>query len=105
MTVSTAAAAGSEPPLTERQIRRRAERARAAARAAEQSDRGAANEQSDRGAANQLLFEANDTDDILRLIEADDELSAVNVATALHRLAAVNKRRRAGRDALLRDKR
>ena len=34
-----------------------------------------------------------------------DSSHAVNVATALHRLAVINKRRRAGRDALLRDAR
>ena len=34
-----------------------------------------------------------------------DQLSAVNVATALHRLAVINKTNRAGRDSLLRDAR
>ena len=53
---------------------------------------------------NHKITQAPDTDAVLDLVTAGNA-SAVNVATALHRLAAINKHRRAGRDALLRDPR
>ena len=53
---------------------------------------------------NQKLEKARDTETILKL-STDEDLTPVNVATALHVLAKINKVRRAGRDALLRDSR
>ena len=50
---------------------------------------------------NQKLEKARDTETILKL-STDEDLTPVNVATALHVLAKINKVRRAGRDALLR---
>lgn len=58
------------------------------------------------GAINQKLVDARDKDLVLVLVMANRKLmNAVNVATALHRLASIEKRRRAERDALLRDAR
>jgi len=54
---------------------------------------------------NVRILKAPTSEDVLSLVEADDDLSSVNVATALHRLAVINKRQRAARDALLRDRR
>ena len=60
------------------------------------------------GYVNRLIVKATESKSILKLVSSDDGLvvtSPVNVATALHKLAAINKHKRAGRDALLRDKR
>jgi len=55
---------------------------------------------------NRQLARAKDTEDILKLVaESHEEMSPVNIATANHRLAVINKRKRASRDRLLRDKR
>ena len=52
------------------------------------------------------LIKVKDSEAALGLVETHvDAMNEVNVATSLHRLAVVNKRRRAGRDALLRDPR
>jgi len=62
-----------------------------------------------RGEADREIAFAKDSDTVLRLWSLDKHVEEVhqtsNVAAALHRLAVINKRRRAGRDALLRDKR
>lgn len=55
---------------------------------------------------NKKLAKGKQNDDVLSLVEANvDTLNGQNVATALHRLAIINKRKRAGRDALMRDRR
>ena len=53
---------------------------------------------------NKLISKARDNQSVLK-IAADEgrRLGGVNIATAMHRLAAINKRNRVGRDALLRD--
>jgi len=54
----------------------------------------------------QFLEGATEVEPVLRLAELQYEtLDADNVASALHRLAVINKRRRAGRDVMLRDQR
>ena len=60
------------------------------------------------GYVNRLIVKATDSKSILKLVDSKDGLvvsSPVNVATALHKLASINKLKRAGRDALIRDKR
>ena len=52
---------------------------------------------------NRSILRAKVSEEILSIDV--DQLSAVNVATALHRLAVINKTNRAGRDSLLRDAR
>merc|ERR1719201_629553 len=55
---------------------------------------------------NGRLFKAQDSNAVLSLVDDNFEtLTAVNFATALHKLATITKRRRAGRDAMLRDRR
>jgi len=54
-------------------------------------------------ATNRMIRSLKDSEALLAL--DIEELNSINVATTLHRLAVVNKRRRAGRDALLRDAR
>lgn len=54
---------------------------------------------------NKQLFKAKDSDTVLQVYEAHENLNAVNVATALHRLATINKKDRAGRDKLWGDER
>ena len=53
---------------------------------------------------NQAIGKSSDTKAVLKLVGKYDNMNALNVATALHRLARINKRARAGRDALVRDK-
>lgn len=61
-------------------------------------------ELSERAAFNQEIARARTTTDVLAIVDSPSaNLTAVNVATALHRLAVLNKRNRAGRDVLLRD--
>ncbi|EOD39201.1 hypothetical protein EMIHUDRAFT_223685 [Emiliania huxleyi CCMP1516] len=58
------------------------------------------------GAINQRLVEASGRDAVLALTtESAKLMNAVNVATAMHRLATLEKKRRAERDVLLRDPR
>jgi len=53
---------------------------------------------------NGQLARSTSVEGVLSLVaEHEPSLNAINVATALHRLAAINKKRRAGRDAMLRD--
>ena len=55
---------------------------------------------------NKQLLAAEDSEAVLRLVDASiGEFKAHEVATALHRVAALNKVGRARRDALLRDRR
>lgn len=55
---------------------------------------------------NRQLMQAKDSDAVLDLVEANyDALNAVNAATALHIIAARNKKKRARRDVLQRDAR
>jgi len=58
------------------------------------------------GAINQLLVETKDKEAVLELVtEYANLMNAVNIATSLHRLASLEKKNRAERDALLRDAR
>ena len=58
------------------------------------------------GAINGKLHNSRSTKGVLNIVEKNYEtLNAVNLATALHRLAIINKKNRAGRDAMLRDPR
>ena len=55
---------------------------------------------------NRQIVKADDSDAVLHLVEKHAEsLNAINIATALHRIAARNKRKRARRDSLTRDRR
>jgi hypothetical protein len=55
---------------------------------------------------NKQIMAARDTGTVLQLTKAGEPLmKPANVASALHRLAVLNKRERASRDALLRDPR
>jgi len=55
---------------------------------------------------NQQIVKADDSDAVLRLVEEHAEsINAINIATALHKIAARNKRKRARRDSLTRDRR
>jgi len=57
-------------------------------------------------AINGKLTRSTSNKGVLNLVEKNFEtLNAVNLATALHRLASINKKRRSGRDAVLRDAR
>ena len=50
---------------------------------------------------NRQIVKADDSDAVLHLVEKHAEsLNAINIATALHRIAARNKRKRARRDSL-----
>lgn len=58
------------------------------------------------GSINQLLVNAGDKEAVLGLVtEYKSLMNAVNIATSLHRLASLEKKNRAERDALLRDPR
>ena len=58
------------------------------------------------GAINQKLLNANDKEAVLHAAQLNDALlNTVNIATALHRLAVIEKKRRAEREALTRDPR
>jgi len=58
------------------------------------------------GSINQLLVKAHDKESVLGLVtEYSKLMNAVNIATSMHRLASIEKRNRAERDALLRDPR
>lgn len=54
---------------------------------------------------NARIKKAKDDEAVLKLVDESDDFNAINMATALHRLAVMNKRQRARRDALLRDRR
>lgn len=55
---------------------------------------------------NGKICQARDSEDVLKLVDENYEtLNAVNAATALHRIAARNKKARARRDVLERDQR
>jgi len=61
---------------------------------------------SKQAALNRQLSQAESSDEVLQLVEQNAaELNAVNVATALHRIASRNKVKRARRDAVLMDRR
>ena len=65
------------------------------------SDKGSINQQ-----INQRLIRAEGSEEVLAIVEEQfDSLNAVNMATALHVVAARNKRKRARRDVVLRDRR
>jgi hypothetical protein len=58
------------------------------------------------GSINQLLVNAGEKETVLGLVtEYKGLMNAVNIATSLHRLASLEKKNRAERDALLRDPR
>lgn len=62
--------------------------------------------ESESATLNRELNASGDSDAILGIVEANaNTMNAVNVATALHRLASINKKRRAEREALFRDPR
>ena len=56
-------------------------------------------------ATNELLMKARDSKTVLKVVaEGGSTLNGINIATAMHCLAKINKRNRVGRDALLRDR-
>ena len=55
---------------------------------------------------NRQLAQAEDSGEVLQIVEQNAaDLNAVNIATALHRIASRNKKKRARRDAVLQDSR
>ena len=55
---------------------------------------------------NRQIVNADDSEAVLCLVEKNAEsLNCINIATALHRIAARNKHKRARRDSLVRDRR
>merc|ERR1719353_708752 len=54
---------------------------------------------------NKLITAAKDSEAVLEIVERHKRLNAVNVATALHIIAARNKKKRARRDVVTRDAR
>ena len=68
--------------------------------------RGAAATMSTAGAVNDAIAKADDSETILGTVaEQGDRLTPVNIVTALHRIGRIEKRRRASREVILRDKR
>lgn len=51
------------------------------------------------------IFDARDNGAVLTLVKNNADCTVVHLAAAMHKLAVINKKRRAGRDALLRDTR